>query len=132
MNCQCPGPCAEHPVKMTMLGPAVNVNPFDPLVTSCEIESLRKKLDEALAWKHLMTIQLTSSEREKANLKLQNEEMRHLVDAAVALYHDSAGHHEEAAWNEFVSQVRAYEIGKKEKRNDETFQGRNNDDGIMG
>lgn len=75
MNCQCPGPCVEHPVKMTMLGPAVNVNPLDPLVASCEIESLRKKLDEALAWKHLMTIQLTSSEREKAKLLLQNREL---------------------------------------------------------
>lgn len=47
------------------------------------IDKSNVALEEAVAWKHLMTVQLSTSERERASLKLQVRAMQEIVDAAM-------------------------------------------------
>lgn len=80
MNCKCPGPCVEHPVKMTILGPAVNAEKPDFFkdmtgALSNECERLRAEVE-------LRRVQNEQMEKDLHSTRLQVRDLQKKLAAA--------------------------------------------------
>lgn len=97
-------------------------------------DCVRERLDEALGWKHLMTVQLATSERERNTLNLQKDSLQKAYDALFAaanrVYHKCGFDKDWTEWKDLMDCLSSPLPSADLKPKQETQGSREREDGL--